>query len=586
METSVCLIKPDAVSAGASDRIIGAIETAGFFVVRRADFRFTPTRARAFYQHLEGQPQYRITAEFASSGPAVALLLSRVDAVRTLRELCGPSDPAVARDRAPTSLRAQYGTDQLRNAVHASDGVPAASREQAFLFPQGPLQTLVPKEYLLETAVLPGLVEALGELYVAQPDNPYTWMAHWFQTNQPPPRDMLMEWPEPLLAGRELESDNIGQAFHNKALGAPMYEGTWNFRRCKDRDPVYGLGQGLAGGCRAVAEGLFRSGHRRILWVYLREDPIVFVAGTPVSLRPSLGVPSVVGTAEELPRLERRLKQDVLSVSLESGGSVSMHVDDGGGMEDDRVVTQTVREEGLLTPTEVFVAQQAEGLPVEFARVPVPEEGPPSERTLERLLEHALEVDTSAAVVLSCRTGMGRTTVAMCVSCVVWRVRSGAELEGGAAPYIDVHNPNYDRAEFEAVIEMVEGLGGLGRVAKQRLDEAVDRCNALLDLRACILECRRRAERDSRRGGAASTPSDGPFTPDRFAHSRAGAGGPGPDVWVRRGLLCLERYLQLLLFTAYLMDQAPYNFQQRFSTWVRHGTRWHLRPEGKHFALH
>ena len=49
--------------------------------------------------------------------------------------------------------------------------------------------------------------------------------------------------------------------------GAPLYESTWNFRRCKDRDPVYGMGMSEANGARSVADGLRRSGHRQIAWV-------------------------------------------------------------------------------------------------------------------------------------------------------------------------------------------------------------------------------------------------------------------------------------------------------------------------------
>ena len=78
----------------------------------------------------------------------------------------------------------------------------------------------------MESAVLPGLVEALGELYTAQPADPYAWMAHWFTTNAPPPRELLTEWAAPVLtAGAALVSD-AGGSVHSKVLGAPLYDGT------------------------------------------------------------------------------------------------------------------------------------------------------------------------------------------------------------------------------------------------------------------------------------------------------------------------------------------------------------------------
>ena len=158
----MCIVKPDAVLAGLTDRVLGAAEDDGFYVVRRAEKRLTPARARAFYQHLEGTNAFRPAAEFLASGPVVVAVLSKVDAVRAWRERVGPTDPDVARELHPKSIRAQLGVDALRNVAHASATVKDAAREKAFLFPSGPLPGLVPKEYLLETLVMPGLVEALA----------------------------------------------------------------------------------------------------------------------------------------------------------------------------------------------------------------------------------------------------------------------------------------------------------------------------------------------------------------------------------------------------------------------------------------
>ena len=66
-----------------------------------------------YYRCLEGTPQFRVTAEFMSSGPVVVAVLSKVDAVNAWRELIGPADPNVARDTSPGSLRAQLGVDAL-----------------------------------------------------------------------------------------------------------------------------------------------------------------------------------------------------------------------------------------------------------------------------------------------------------------------------------------------------------------------------------------------------------------------------------------------------------------------------------------
>ena len=107
----MCIVKPDAVLAGLTDRVLGAAEDDGFYVVRRAEKRLTPARARAFYQHLEGTNAFRPAAEFLASGPVVVAVLSKVDAVRAWRERVGPTDPDVARELHPKSIRAQLGVD-------------------------------------------------------------------------------------------------------------------------------------------------------------------------------------------------------------------------------------------------------------------------------------------------------------------------------------------------------------------------------------------------------------------------------------------------------------------------------------------
>lgn len=55
------------------------------------------------------------------SGPCVAIEVRAEKAVSAFRELCGPSDPAVAKHIRPDTLRAKFGTDRLKNAVHCTD---------------------------------------------------------------------------------------------------------------------------------------------------------------------------------------------------------------------------------------------------------------------------------------------------------------------------------------------------------------------------------------------------------------------------------------------------------------------------------
>jgi nucleoside-diphosphate kinase len=628
MEETVCIVKPDAVLAGLTDRVLGAAEDDGFYVVRRAEKRLTPARARAFYQHLEGTNAFRPAAEFLASGPVVVAVLSKVDAVRAWRERVGPTDPDVARELHPKSIRAQLGVDALRNVAHASATVKDAAREKAFLFPSGPLPGLVPKEYLLETLVMPGLVEALGELYVAQPKDPYAWMAHWFATNDPPTAEIAEEWPSPCLRPRDaLEEAASAESCHVRSiLGAPMYDGTWNFRRCKDRDPVYGVGACDVDGARAVVNGLRKSGHREIVWVFLADEPLVYVGGEPVvvalnaadereagkknaSLESTrMNAATATKNSFELERLEARLKSDVLASAAaaaeEAGGGAAGFVRVLGTRRgtarrtapsvrevDEAQIEHDAKRNGgipdpraLASAADVFAALGKTGSAASYLRAPVAARAAPSERQFERVVSHLLSVDEDAALVFACNDGVHRATVGMVAGCLVWRARLG-ELEAfrddpkpndagetGASRFKTTGRPDYDACEFVPVTSMLEGLSPLGLSrAKEALDAAIDTCDAVFDVRAAAGKCRAAAA-DAR--DAKKEKMDGD-------EDRVDAGAAAEHA--RKGLACLERYCWLLLFAAYCVDCGSAGFDTSFGAWTR--SRWSLRPKTGDMAL-
>lgn len=70
--------------------------------------------------------------QFASSGPMVAMELMGDEAVSTWRRLLGPADSAAARKEVPQSIRAQFGTDVVKNVGHGSESLSAAARVRRF----------------------------------------------------------------------------------------------------------------------------------------------------------------------------------------------------------------------------------------------------------------------------------------------------------------------------------------------------------------------------------------------------------------------------------------------------------------------
>jgi len=131
IERAISLIKPDAVSARKIGEIISVIEKSGFTILDIKMFKMSKEFAENFYSVHRGKHFFSGLIEFMISGPIVALLLEREDAVRYLRTIVGATDPSQA---APGTIRRKYGTDIRRNAVHAADSNENATREINIIF--------------------------------------------------------------------------------------------------------------------------------------------------------------------------------------------------------------------------------------------------------------------------------------------------------------------------------------------------------------------------------------------------------------------------------------------------------------------
>jgi nucleoside-diphosphate kinase len=134
MERTLIIIKPDAVQKGAVGKILDRFIQEGFKIKALKMFRFTEEQAKRFYIVHKERPFYRELVEFMTSGPVVAAVLEGEEAVNRVREIIGPTDSEEARKVAPNSIRALFGTDKGKNAIHASDSKESASYEIPFIF--------------------------------------------------------------------------------------------------------------------------------------------------------------------------------------------------------------------------------------------------------------------------------------------------------------------------------------------------------------------------------------------------------------------------------------------------------------------
>jgi len=150
-QVTVAIIKPDAVKAGLVDEIIQKVEDAGMEVLKKEEKVLSKEEAAEFYKQHEGSEHFDQLVEFMSSGPCMTLLLSKAgdtpdaadSAIDYFRDLIGPKDVNIAKEEAPASLRALYGTDTVMNAVHGCDSAESAARELAFFYPDFVAPTIV-----------------------------------------------------------------------------------------------------------------------------------------------------------------------------------------------------------------------------------------------------------------------------------------------------------------------------------------------------------------------------------------------------------------------------------------------------------
>lgn len=128
---TLIMIKPTAVRKGYIGPIIGKIAEGGFSFKAMKYTQLSLEQARAFYAVHKNRPFYNDLTEFMSSGPIVAAIVEKENAVEEWRNFIGATNPAEA---AEGTIRKLYGTSLGENAVHGSDSDENAEIESNFFF--------------------------------------------------------------------------------------------------------------------------------------------------------------------------------------------------------------------------------------------------------------------------------------------------------------------------------------------------------------------------------------------------------------------------------------------------------------------
>jgi nucleoside-diphosphate kinase len=125
------MIKPDATAAGHTGKIIDKIIGAGFKIKAMKWTQLSKEEAGKFYEVHKERPFYGELVDYMSSGPIVAAILEKDNAVEDFRTLIGATDPTKA---AEGTIRKEFATSIAANAVHGSDSDENALIEGAFYF--------------------------------------------------------------------------------------------------------------------------------------------------------------------------------------------------------------------------------------------------------------------------------------------------------------------------------------------------------------------------------------------------------------------------------------------------------------------
>jgi nucleoside-diphosphate kinase len=131
METTLIILKPDAVQRGLMGRIITRFEEKGLQIVGAKMMTISPELAATHYKDHHGKPFYDGLVRFMTSSPVLVLAIAGVNAIEISRKMMGTTFGSKAE---PGTIRGDFGVSNSFNLIHGSDSPEAAKREMELFF--------------------------------------------------------------------------------------------------------------------------------------------------------------------------------------------------------------------------------------------------------------------------------------------------------------------------------------------------------------------------------------------------------------------------------------------------------------------
>jgi nucleoside-diphosphate kinase len=131
MDKTLIIFKPDCMEKRHVGNVLERFERAGFSIIGCKMVLLTPKILREHYAHVANLPFYPEIEAFMSSRPVIVMALEGKSVVKKVRELLGPTD---SRKAPKGTIRGDFGTEMMKNVVHASDSDENAEIEVARFF--------------------------------------------------------------------------------------------------------------------------------------------------------------------------------------------------------------------------------------------------------------------------------------------------------------------------------------------------------------------------------------------------------------------------------------------------------------------
>ncbi|ODO07006.1 hypothetical protein I350_04372 [Cryptococcus amylolentus CBS 6273] len=272
---------------------------------------------------------------------------------------------------------------------------------------------------------------------------------------------------------------------------------------------VYGTGMPSAEGLRNALNRMDAgpNGSRAVKWTSLREEPVLYVNSRPHVLRlvdkPLTNVETTGVTAAVVERMEEAMKKDVINeLRAQSDGRLLLHdeVESKPGVYEIIPIWETVKEEDVMTPKELYESVIREGYKVDYMRVAITDEQAPLPVTLQVMVNRITSgLRENTDFVFNCQMGRGRTTTGMAVASLIATIavdeapfdhglhtddeEEVEEEEDEAVP----EATQYQNGEYKTILQLVTVMSR-GKEAKRVTDRAIDLMQGVQNLRKAIYD--------------------------------------------------------------------------------------------------